>query len=269
VWDTHTGELLYELEHENRVRTIAYPYDNSGMLATGGNEGKLRIWDLQEAAQTSGSANGATATSTNGEGHTINTNANSTGNTGNGNGIDANKEAALVTPIKVKPHMAFEIGTGAHTEKDGIKFIVWPKDQTTLITAAAGNTLRWFDIPSRNVVKAVSLDGEIKSCELVALAPKYSNAATDIGEGQPVMAVAAGKTASFWGGVRCDKLIKKMTFPRPIASVSVDLKGRKVFVGEDDPNTWVRVYSWDDESEIGMPCYLMPYHFCSLFLNFS
>ena len=210
VWDTHTGELLYNLKHDHIVRAIAYPFDNSQMLATGGFEKKLRIFDLHDRPVSSPSAS-----------------------------------SDIVTPLTIEPSKAFEIGQGTHT--DPIKFIVWAKDPTVLITAS-GSTLRWFDVPTRSCVRELRLDGEITSCELVCLAGDFSSP-TDIGGGLPVLAVAAGKTAYFWGGERSDDELKQMTLPHGIASVALDLKGRKVVVGEE-PGTWARVYTWDNAREI-------------------
>ncbi|KAK1764974.1 WD40 repeat-like protein [Phialemonium atrogriseum] len=213
VWDTHSGELLYILQHDHIVRAVAYPFDNSGMIATGGFEKKLRIFDLQEQKPTT---------------------------TPGVNGADA-----TVTAVTIPTSMAFEIGEGTHTQP--IKFIAWAIDPNVLVTAS-GDTLRWFDVPSRSCIRAEKLDAEIKSCELVSLAPSVVSP-TDIGGGLPVLAVAAGKTVYFWGGPRADQELKRMTLPHGIASVGLDLRGRK-FVAGEEPGTWARVYRWDDASEI-------------------
>lgn len=212
VWDTHTGELLYVLQHDHIVRAIAYPFDNSGLLATGGMEKKLRIFDLQEQKPVSSPTDG---------------------------------KENVVTPTTIEASQAFEIGVGSH--KDAIKFIVWTIDPNVIVTAS-GATLRWFDLPSRQCIMEAQLEAEIKSCELVSLAPSHS-AQTDIGGGLPVLAVAAGKTAYFWGGSRANQELKQMNFSHGIASVGLDLKGKKVVVGEE-PGTWARVYNWEDGSEL-------------------
>ncbi|KAK0664498.1 WD40-repeat-containing domain protein [Cercophora samala] len=206
VWDTHTGELLYVLQHDHIVRAVAYPFEQSRMLATGGFEKKLRIFDLQEQPPTS---------------------------------------EGTASPITITTSQAFEIGEGVHTHP--IKFIVWAKDPSVLITAS-GDTLRWFDLPTRQCTRAIKLEAEIKSCELVSLAPSHS-APTDIGGGQPVLAVAAGKTAYFWGGLKAQDELKQFKLSHGIASVGLDLKGRKFVVGED-PGTWAHVYSWEDGKEL-------------------
>jgi serine-threonine kinase receptor-associated protein len=216
IWDTHTGELLYTLQHDHIVRAIAYPYDNSTMVATGGYEKKLRIFDLAEMKQDAASP-------------------------------VSNENNGIIHPMIIPSSLAFEIG--AETHQDTIKFVIWAKDPVTLITAS-GKTLRWFDIPDRKCVKSEDLDGEITSCELVSLASEVSEP-SDIGGGEPVLAVAAGKTVYFWGGLRADQEIKRTTLSHGIASVGLDLKGKKFVVGEE-PGTWARVYNWDDAREIGM-----------------
>lgn len=140
----------------------------------------------------------------------------------------------------------FEIGEGTHTAP--IKFIAWTKDPNTIVTAS-DNTLRWFDLPSRSCTRHEVLDGEIKSCELVSLAPELT-ALDDIGGGLPVLAVAAGKWVYFWGGPHATEEIKRMELKYTIASVGLDLKGRKLVVGEE-PGTWARVIDWDTGEEIG------------------
>ncbi|KAI1635224.1 WD40-repeat-containing domain protein [Biscogniauxia mediterranea] len=214
IWDTHTGELLFTLQHDHIVRAVAYPPDNSDLVATGGMEKKLRIFDLTEMKPEA-----ATESSPNG-----------------------NSVAASTIPAS----SAFEIGVGAHTAS--IKFIVWTKDPNTLITAS-DNTLRWFDLPSRSVVRQEVLDGEIGSCEFCALAPEHTSK-TDIGEGLPVLAVAAGKSIYFWGGLQATEELKRIKMDYKVASVALDPKGRKIVVGEDIPATWARVYRWDDGTEI-------------------
>lgn len=211
VWDTHTGEMLYELKHNHIVRAIAYPPLATDMVATGGFEKKLRIFDLAENRPQASSPS----------------------------------PNAVVEPVVIDASHAFEIGAGSHT--DSIKFIVWTMFNTTIITAS-GKTLRWFNIADRSCIKEVALEGEIKSCELVSLAPQYSSP-TDIGGGKPVLAVAAGKSVHFYGGDQCDSEIKQFQLSHGVASVGLDLKGKKFVVGEE-PGTWVRVYSWDDGSEI-------------------
>ncbi|KAK5129436.1 hypothetical protein LTR08_003260 [Meristemomyces frigidus] len=59
VWDTFTGEALATLRHEHIVRAVAFPPGpRPGMLATGGMEKKLRVYDLSRASN-GAAANGA------------------------------------------------------------------------------------------------------------------------------------------------------------------------------------------------------------------
>lgn len=139
----------------------------------------------------------------------------------------------------------FEIGEGVH--KDSIKFICWTQDPNVVVTASE-KSLRWLDLPSRGVIRHEALDGEIKSCEMVSLDPQYSSP-SDIGGGQPVLAVAAGKTVCFWGGHRAMEQLKRISLSYSVASVSLDVRGRRFVVGEE-PGTWAKVIRYDDEVEI-------------------
>lgn len=215
VWDTHSGEQLYDLKHKHVVRAVAYPWGDSSMLATGGHEKILRIFDLE-----------------------TDTSGNNIRPTQNGDSPSGTK----TTEIDTK--QAHEVG-GIHP--DTIKFIVWPQDGNMIITAA-GKTLRWHDLPARKAIHELVLDSEIKSCELVSLAPEYTDP-SDIGGGLPVMCVAAGKTVYFFGGERCEDELKRHQLSRGIAGLALDLKNRKFIVGED-PGTWARIYSFDDAEEL-------------------
>ncbi|KAK5170366.1 uncharacterized protein LTR77_004953 [Saxophila tyrrhenica] len=65
VWDTYTGETLHSLQHNHIVRAVAFPpQDRPQILATGGMEKKLRIYDLSRASNgtTNGASNGADTT---------------------------------------------------------------------------------------------------------------------------------------------------------------------------------------------------------------
>lgn len=203
IWDTHTGELLFTIQHEHIVRAVAYAPDNSELVATGGMEKKLRVFDLSDFDSTPGE------------------------------------------PVTLPASAGFEIAVGAH--ESAIKFICWTNDPNVLVTAS-DKTLRWLDLPTRSVIHEEVLDGEIRSCEMVSLAPEWSSE-HDIGGGLPVLAVAAGNTAHFWGGRRASEHLKSIVFPRTIASVGLDVQGRKVVVGEE-PGTWARVVSYDDDTVI-------------------
>lgn len=273
VWDTHTGELLFTLQHNHIVRAVAYAPDNPDLLATGGFEKKLRIFDLSEMRPrleaAVGGGGGPQAATVNGAPQPGLVNGapaiNGTGahvSNGTASGASAatpasfNATATPTLPVTIPASAGFEIGAGAHTTS--IKFIVWTRDPNVLITASDA-TLRWFDLPSRSVIKSETLDGEIRSCELVSLGPENNNATDSgapapardiIGDGLPVLAVAAGKEVAFWGGLQASEELKRMKLGYGVASVGLDLRGRKLVVGEE-PGTWARVLDWDDGSELG------------------
>jgi serine-threonine kinase receptor-associated protein len=216
IWDTHTGATLFTIQHDHIVRAVAYSPDNSEFVATGGMEKKLRVFDIGEISRRfATNGNGDAAAAAAGGGHTIQASA------------------------------GFEIGEGTH--QASIKFIAWTRHPETIVTAS-DKTLRWLDIPTRSVVREEVLDGEIKSCELVSLAPEFTSP-TDIGGGLPVLAVAAGECLYFWGGVKAMDEIKRMPLGFGVASVGLDLKSGRLVVGED-PGTWAKVYKWEDGSEV-------------------
>ncbi|OQD73438.1 hypothetical protein PENDEC_c015G06853 [Penicillium decumbens] len=136
VWDTYSGECLHTLQHAHIVRAIAFPMQsNPQVLATGGAEKKLRIFDLSRGG---GSSNGSSPPpqSTGGE-HGTN-----------------------VT--------SYEIGPGVHGGT--IKSIVWNQDYNVVTTAAEDRKIRWWDLRSRHPVLEYGVDGTIGSCELNTLA---------------------------------------------------------------------------------------------------
>lgn len=183
---------------------MAYPPDNSDLVATGGMEKKLRVFDLSELAAASPGG-----------------------------------------PTTIPASTGFEIGEGVHG--GSIKFICWTSDPNIIVTAS-DKTIRWLDLPSRACIHHEVLDGEIRSCEMVSLASTVA-APSDIGGGKPVLAVAAGKTVYFWGGPQARDELKRIKLPYSIASVGIDLKGRRVVVGEE-PGTWAKVIGYDDEVEV-------------------
>ena len=149
------------------------------------------------------------------------------------------------TPATIPAAAGFEIGKGVHTSS--IKFICWTRDPNIIVTAS-DKSIRWLDLPSRACIKHEMLDREIKSCEVVSVAPECASP-TDIGGGKPVLAVSAGKTVYFWGGDQAMDEMKRIVLPYSIASVGLDVKGRKLVVGEE-PGTWAKVIRYDDEVEL-------------------
>ncbi|KAK4561435.1 hypothetical protein LTR86_004753 [Recurvomyces mirabilis] len=130
VWDTFTGETLATLQHNHIVRAVAFPPGiRTGVVATGGMEKKLRVWDL-----------GAAVVGT--PGGTVN-GVNGTGNT--------------MTP-------SYEIGEGVH--QGAIKSIVWTRDSNILVTAADDKKIRWWDLRNRACIATYDIDALPTSCEL-------------------------------------------------------------------------------------------------------
>lgn len=206
IWDAHSGEMLLVLKHDHVARAVAFPIRNSDVVATGGHEKILRIWGLKRE--------------------------------------DYQKSQDVTTDesgtMHVPPSCAFQVGE-AHA--DTIKSVVWTNEMT--IVTAAGKSLRWHHVDQRKCFKEQLFDAEIKSCEMVFLAPEYTSP-TDIGDGRPVLCVAAGKSVYFFSTTEVPQEIKRFHLEHGVASVSLDLKGRKFVVGEE-PGTWAHVYDWDGQ----------------------
>ncbi|KAK3167322.1 hypothetical protein OEA41_010449 [Lepraria neglecta] len=136
VWDTHTGECLHTLQHAHIVRAVAFPSQpRPQILATGGFEKKLMIYDLSLSGSSPHSDSSSPTSPT----------------FRNGN-----------TNISHPP--GFEIGAGTH--KSTIKSIIWGNNPNVLITACEDKQIRWFDIRTRDSIASYTLDGPIGSCEL-------------------------------------------------------------------------------------------------------
>lgn len=132
VWDTYTGAVLHTLQHNHIVRAVAFPpQERPQIVATGGMEKKLRIYDLSRASN-------EVASPTNG----VATNGTS--------GTDT-------TPC-------YEIGTGEH--QAAIKSIIWSRDPNIITTASDDKKIRWWDLRTRNSIASHSIDGLPGSCEL-------------------------------------------------------------------------------------------------------
>lgn len=127
IWNTHTGETLWTLQHNHVVRAVAFPHGSSNLLATGGIEKKLRIFDLSNVAPNTNGGHNSTESST------------------------------------ISAENAFEIGPGVH--QGAIKAIVWTRDPNVLVTAADDKIIRWWNLQTQQVVQEQPVGGEIGSCE--------------------------------------------------------------------------------------------------------
>lgn len=132
VWDTFTGQTLHTLQHNHIVRAVAFPpQEKPQVLATGGMEKKLRIFDLSRT-----------------------TNGNqSPGEVLNNNGVNGGAEPP-----------SYEIGAGEH--QGAIKSIIWSRDPNIMTTAADDKKLRWWDLRARSAIASHDIDGLPTSCEL-------------------------------------------------------------------------------------------------------
>ncbi|KAF2139075.1 uncharacterized protein K452DRAFT_255173 [Aplosporella prunicola CBS 121167] len=213
VWDTHTGEALHTLQHNHIVRAVAFPAQaRPQILATGGAEKKLRIFDL---SRSSGSGSNSSASSP----------------TGTGAGADA----AAAAP-------SYEIGPGVH--EGTIRSIVWANDLNVLITASEDKKIRWWDLRTRSTIGEYAVNGTVGSCEL-------ENLGVDGSQGGGVLSVAAGKSAYFFDGRQPATLIKQVETPYELASVALHA-GQGKFVTGSSGDTWVRVWDFNEGNELEM-----------------
>lgn len=143
---------------------------------------------------------------------------------------------------------------GQDVHQGFIKAIVWTYDPNVLVTAGDDRVVRWWNLYDKSVIQELKVNGDIGSCE-------FNNAYRNqtvydqnaIGEGMPVLAIAAGKTVFFYGGKDARQLLKSVNLPYEAASVALHAKQRKFVVGgSKENNTWARVYDYDNEQEIGM-----------------
>lgn len=205
VWDTYSGEALHTLQHNHIVRAVAFPSQpRPQILATGGMEKKLRIFDLSRSSSSSSPTYSSTSST---------------------------------------PPPSFEIGPQVHGGT--IKSIVWGSDLNILITAAEDKKIRWFDLRTRSPIGEYAVEGTVGTCEL------------DNTSGDGVLSVAAGNSVYFFNGTQPGSLIKSIKTPYEIASVALHSGQRKFVTGGSNQNdTWVRVWDFDNEKELGTYCNL-------------
>ncbi|KAL8701663.1 MAG: hypothetical protein Q9224_000397 [Gallowayella concinna] len=129
----------------------------------------------------------------------------------------------------------WELGIGVHGGP--IKSVIWGPDRNTIITAADDKMIRWWDLRSNRLVEKFEVEGVVGTCELDPLSK------------HPTLSVAAGKSAYFFSGTQPGQLLKKITTPKDIAAVALHPKQRKIVTGGAG-DTWVRIYDFDDESEL-------------------
>jgi serine-threonine kinase receptor-associated protein len=208
VWDPQTGECLHVLTHNHIVRAVAFPIQNNPQcVATGGQDKKLKIFDLTRggsaASPAQASNSSPVAPSTTAEGH--------------------------------------EIGAGQHG--GSIKSIVWNVDYNILTTACEDKTIRWWDLRTQRMITSAKTERDITSCEI------STNRSEDSDPG--IISVAAGHSCLFFDAGRPGELIKQVNFDHDVASVAINpTSGR--FVTGGSKETWVRVWDFAQEKELGM-----------------
>jgi serine-threonine kinase receptor-associated protein len=212
------------LQHNHIVRAVAFPPNEGHLLATGGMEKKLRIFDLSKV----GAISNPTAAPSQKK-MVISSDSRA----------DGTADRSLIGAEE-----GFEVGAGVH--KGTIKSIVWTKDPNVLVTACDDKAIRWWNLGTQSVVQEQLVQGDIGSCEFTNILPQQG----DIGDGFPVLVIAAGKTVYFYGGQDSRTLIKSINLPYDVASAALHPTQRK-FVTGGIKDTWAKVYDYDSEQELG------------------
>ncbi|OGE56767.1 hypothetical protein PENARI_c002G00965 [Penicillium arizonense] len=213
VWDTYTGECLHTLQHAHIVRAVAFPIQaNPQVLATGGAEKKLRIFDLTRSS--------------------------------GGGSPGSNASTPPLPPSNANPATengvaSYEIGAGVHGGT--IKSIVWNQDYNVVTTAAEDRKIRWWDLRSRHPVVEHAVDGPIGTCELNSLATRPNDSG--------ILTVAAGKSVYLFDGVQPGRLLKKVDFGYDVASAAVNSESARLVTGSAN-DTWARVYDLNTDEEL-------------------
>ncbi|KAI9664280.1 MAG: hypothetical protein M1829_005835 [Trizodia sp. TS-e1964] len=147
VWDTTSGETLHTLQHNHIVRAVAFPsHPDPTVLATGGAEKKLRIFDLTRSSSTS------------------------------------SPSLAAGSPPAQSP--SYEIGPNVHGGT--IKSIVWGADPNVIITACDDKRIRWWDLRSRSTIGDYEVEGLVGSCELNLLSGSNGRGTLSVAAGKSV-----------------------------------------------------------------------------------
>ncbi len=223
VWDPQTGECLHVLPHKHIVKAVSFPIQNNPqVVATGGQEKKLQIFDLTRPSTN------PSPTETNGDGPR--------------------------TPNTISEGL--EIGAGEHA--GSIKSIVWNVDYNILTTAADDKTVRWYDLRTQRLIASHKTERDITSCEL------STNEAGDATAG--VLSVAAGHSGLFFDAARPGELIKKVNLDHDIASIAINPEAGK-FVTGGMKDTWVRVWDFELEKELGESIWRWYWHLTNKLLQ--
>lgn len=213
VWDTHTGETLHTLQHNHIVRAVAFPSQASpNILATGGAEKKLRIFDITHTNLSPGASSNSEITHSNG---------------------------GLPTPAN------YEVGEGVH--QGTIKSIIWAQnDANVFVTAADDKKIRWWDLRSRTMTGEYEVDGIPGSCEL------STTASTTGGAEGILSVAAGKSVYFFESAKKPGPPIKSIKLQQEAASVAINVAERKfVTGGGNDTWVRVYDLDSEEELEIG------------------
>jgi serine-threonine kinase receptor-associated protein len=134
---------------------------------------------------------------------------------------------------------SYEIGAGIHGGT--IKSIVWAADPNILITAAEDKKIRWWDLRTQSTIGEYTVDGVVGTCEL------------DNTSAEGILSVAAGKSVYFFDSASPGSLIKSINTSYETGSVALHkATGKFVTGGSTQNDTWVRVWDFESEKELGM-----------------
>lgn len=175
VWDTFTGETLHTLQHNHIVRAVAFPpQQKPQVLATGGMEKKLRIFDLSRTVQTPG------------------------GSMTNG----------LSSDLETPP--SYEIGAGEH--QGAIKSIIWSRDPNIMTTAADDKKIRWWDLRARSSIASYDVEGLPLSCELNSGMNGNQDGVVSVAAGKNVYFFDGGRPGHLLKHIKTDREVASVAF---------------------------------------------------------
>lgn len=167
------------LAHNHIVKAVSFPVQrNPQVVATGGQEKKLRIWDLTRATALPADANGET----------------------------------IRTPTEISEGL--EIGVGDHTAS--IKSVVWNVDYNIITTAADDKTIRWYDLRTQAPIATYKTESNIGSCELSTNHAEDANPGLlSVAAGQSALFFDAGRPGELLKKVDFDHGIASVGIHQP------------------------------------------------------
>jgi serine-threonine kinase receptor-associated protein len=219
VWDAITGKVLWIFPHQHIVKTCAFSSD-SHLLATGGHEGLVRVYDLRRLVNP----------------EEYNTNDNKA--------QEQQKQQLPSWSLSARHIMNAKSNNNNNSAVVISKVAWWTK--LKLIAACADGTLRFWDLSIEDQdklqepVHILNVDAEIRDMEIRTLT----------NSGRDVLTVAAGTTVSFFD---LQDLRLMHSHPMPIhfrdeGGASLHPHGNKFVAGGSD--LWVRVFCMETGQEL-------------------